>query len=70
MPKIFVDVELVNVAFEEVRKDVEAVRRLAVSALVVVALVVEALSVKKFPVVPHKVVIVAVIADRMFDQRD
>lgn len=36
---------------------------------VVVAFVVEAFNVAKLPVVPHNVVIVAVIAEKMFDQR-
>jgi hypothetical protein len=38
--------------------------------LEVVALVVEAFRVRKLPVVPHNVVIVAVIAFKIFDQRD
>ena len=40
------------------------------SVFVVVALVVEAFRVKKLPVVPQSVVIVAVIAFKIFAQRD
>ncbi len=52
-------VALVNVALDEVKNEVEAVRRLAVSELVVEAFVVDAFKTAKLPVVPHRVAIVA-----------
>ncbi len=52
-------VALVSVALDEVRYEVEAVRRFAESELVVDALVVDAFSVAKLPVVPNSVPMVA-----------
>jgi hypothetical protein len=55
----FVIVAFVRVALLEVKYDVEAVKIFPTSEFVVVAFVVEAFKVAKFPVVPHRVVIVA-----------